>query len=316
MIGRALLFSLLFATAGLRADSIRYELLTTHDTGARLLNGQWRIGSRARMTYIDGRGNVASTGWRTQHWINDTSGNLLVATGWQQFTNSRFDSTVEEFAQFSTCYRGRAVALAGGATMDVGGPELCTAPPPAYGPSDCDIRMTAWECGFDRTCPILINMTSGPWSLSGAGDPVRFDLDADGTAEALSWTAADSSIAFLAHDRNGNGTIDDGTELFGNATAVHGFEALQRLDTTGDAILDSRDIAWTSLLLWNDRNRDAISQPAELTSVAASTLLALDLRHHRTAREDEHGNTFRLEAVATFARGTRPYYDVYFVRPR
>ena len=66
-------------------------------------------------------------------------------------------------------------------------------------------------------------------------NPILFDHDADGIRTASGWVSADD--AFLVLDRDGNGTIDDGTELFGNSTpldaggtAVDGFDALARRD--------------------------------------------------------------------------------------
>ena len=86
--------------------------------------------------------------------------------------------------------------------------------------------------------PLLINLAPGAWRLSGTDDPVGFDIDADGVLNTITWTARDSAIAFLAVDRNQSGTIDHGSELFGNRTmlrsgarARNGFEALKELDS-------------------------------------------------------------------------------------
>jgi hypothetical protein len=157
--------------------------------------------------------------------------------------------------------------------------------------------------------------------LSGADDPVSFDLDASGTPERVTWTARGSAIAFLALDRNGNGVIDNGSERFGNHTplpsggiAANGFAALAAFDDNHDGVIDASDAIWPHLLLWVDANHDGISQPDELTRLTDSGITRLALTDHWTGRRDAVGNTLRYEAL--FYRGSvaHPYYDVYFVR--
>ncbi|HEX2123397.1 MAG TPA: hypothetical protein VHL59_17330 [Thermoanaerobaculia bacterium] len=175
----------------------------------------------------------------------------------------------------------------------------------------------------DQTCdrtlgcsPIVINFTGG-YALAGADDPVLFDIDADGVKNRIGWTARGSDEAFLALDVDGNGRIDDGRELFGNAIAANGFEALRALDDNGDGAIDARDRIWPRLLLWRDADHDGLSTAAELTSVAATAIHSFDLGYAWTGRVDPHGNEFRyaaaLSAISAGARVQRQLYDVFFV---
>ena len=119
----------------------------------------------------------------------------------------------------------------------------------------------------------------------------------------LAWTAAGTAMAFLALDRNHNTVIDDGSELFGNATpigdraAANGFEALAQYDVNEDGIIDANDSAWASLLLWTDLNHDGVSQASEIMSLDASTVSVIGLDYHWTGRRDSSGNTATAAAV-------------------
>ena len=86
----------------------------------------------------------------------------------------------------------------------------------------------AAQCGpcpcSDGVCsncysPIIIDTRGAGFHLTSAEDGVVFDIVGDGHPIRIAWTAADSGTAFLALDRNHNGKIDNGKELFGNFTA-------------------------------------------------------------------------------------------------
>ncbi len=87
----------------------------------------------------------------------------------------------------------------------------------------------------------------------------QFDLNMDGFAEHSGWVAPDDAL--LAWDRNGDGKINDKTELFGDREGFSdGFAALADLDSNGDGTIDSKDAAWSELSLWFDHNGDGRSE--------------------------------------------------------
>jgi hypothetical protein len=178
------------------------------------------------------------------------------------------------------------------------------------------------------SCPILIDTENDGIRLTGLNDPVWFDIDADGEGDLISWTNRSEGI--LALDRNGNGTIDNGGELFGNATrladgsrALNGYIALAELDEwafggNGDEVIDNADEAFPFLRLWTDLNHDGISQPGELRTLNALGIRRLGLDYRRSHRTDRYGNEFRFlgRAWKVGALGiVRPIltWDVFFL---
>jgi hypothetical protein len=187
------------------------------------------------------------------------------------------------------------------------------------------------QCGaesdtFPDACsPIVINFAH-EYELTGREAAVWFDINGSGTPVHLGWTAAGGDEAFLWLDRNHNGGVTSGAELFGNftplkngRTAANGFEALKEDDSNHDGVIDVRDDIWPRLMLWRDENHDALSQPNEIATVVGSGLTGIELRYHWTGRPDRWGNGFRYEAKAWIQNpggspSPRPLYDIFFVR--
>jgi len=170
-----------------------------------------------------------------------------------------------------------------------------------------------WECVCHQCnpiggSPILISLgTSAKIELTSADEGVSFDIDGDGSLNQIAWTALGSDEAFLALDRNANGQIDNGLELFGNYTSQppsserNGFSALAIFDQSEnggneDGWITSDDSVFTSLQLWMDVNHDGISRTNELQLVQTSNILAIGLDYRTAMRKDKYGNTFRYVA--------------------
>jgi hypothetical protein len=149
--------------------------------------------------------------------------------------------------------------------------------------------------------PILINLErSGADQLTSLDSGVTFDLSARGVRDRVSWTAGGTRVAFLTRDVNGNGTIDDGTELFGTATrlrdgrvAGNGFEALYDLDGgpgVSDWQVDHRDPAFVELRLWIDWDHNGQSAPGELLTLPEGGVTVIYATYRETRRRDRFGN--------------------------
>jgi hypothetical protein len=157
---------------------------------------------------------------------------------------------------------------------------------------------------------------------------VEFDLNADGRSEHVGWVDGHTA-AFLVLDLNSNGIVDNGTELFGEATrlvkengiAEEGFSALAQYDSNKDSRIDANDTVFKKLKLWFDANSNGRTDAQELVSLADKgvSFISLASMTVSSAQALQHlksiPNDVRTSAVfgATGCpAGGCKIYDIYF----
>lgn len=205
-------------------------------------------------------------------------------------------------------------------------PELCQLQDTPCNPGDiCCDEQENWCNGFTGLCtncpgqlvdglctptPVLIDVLGNGISLTSLPHGVYFDLDLDGVAEPIAWTPAGSDDAFLVLDRDGNGRIDDGRELFGDITPQpkppagenkNGFLALAEFDKAanggnGDGIITKHDSIFLAMRLWQDTNHNGFSERNELHRLEDLGLKTIELDYKQSKRSDKHGNQFRYRS--------------------
>jgi hypothetical protein len=182
-----------------------------------------------------------------------------------------------------------------------------------WDPDQCRCVYTYSYSTERDACPIILDIYGDGIELTTAANGVYFDFDTNHHIEKLAWTAPSVDDAWLVLDRNGNGRIDNGSELFSNyapqqySVTPYGFLALAEFDTPGnggnsDGIISRRDAIFPSLRLWQDVNHNGISEQWELHRLKELGVKSISLDYKKVKRTDEYGNQFIFRAKV---QGTR-----------
>ena len=124
----------------------------------------------------------------------------------------------------------------------------------------------------DFSSPLVLDLNGdGKLSTPLFGSQTYFDMDGDGFMERTAWVQQGDGL--LAMDRDGDGKIGSGKELFGNFTplgsgapARDAFEALAELDENHDGVINADDSAYADLKIWKD-DGDGVTESGELVSM-------------------------------------------------
>ena len=165
---------------------------------------------------------------------------------------------------------------------------------------------------FPRRDPLTLDLDGDGLETTGVAaiNPILFDHDGDGIKNGTGWVSADDG--FLVIDKNGNGSIDNGRELFGDNTiksngqlATDGFDALADLDSianggNADGMISSADAQFTNLRVWRDLNQDGISQSNELFTLSSQNIASINVT--KTANSQTLPNGNQIADLGTFTK--------------
>lgn len=166
------------------------------------------------------------------------------------------------------------------------------------------------ECQ-EQTEPLMIDLGQDGFHLGKAGEGIYFDFEGENIYRPVQWVEKGGNDAFLALDKNNNGKVDDGRELFGrgllletNEQANDGFQELAQYDNlifggNNDGYITVEDRIWNELILWLDSDANGISTPDELLTLESFGITELALNAKENGRRDHAGNLLRYWAWAT-----------------
>ena len=153
-----------------------------------------------------------------------------------------------------------------------------------------------WEDAENSRSPLVVDLDGdGKIETVSTDGNVHFDFDSNQKIENSGWIGKNEG--FLVRDINGNGQIDNGTEMFGNHTvlqngknAVNGFEALKDLDSNGNGKFDAEDDVWSQVKVWRDANTNGIVDSGELLTLEQAGIESINLKYDYQKEADENGN--------------------------
>jgi hypothetical protein len=186
---------------------------------------------------------------------------------------------------------------------------------------DIDVEIEDYEDCDETASPLVIDLANTGVDLSAPLSGSKFDIDADGKLDQVSWPiSADSHV--LALDLNNDGIVNSGAELFGNYSAgpdgkssANGFLALAKYDSNYDGRIDNLDDVYSKLILWADTNLDGVNQAEEMSTMAEKGIAFIDLNYSEGFEIDIYGNETRERSTVGLTNGAlRMVFDIWFRR--
>ncbi|WP_432815625.1 DUF5801 repeats-in-toxin domain-containing protein [Sphingorhabdus sp.] len=128
----------------------------------------------------------------------------------------------------------------------------------------------------NSTPPIALDLDGDGVEFLGITSGVTFDYHGDGSAESTAWVGSDDGL--LALDRNGDGIVNDGSEI---VFARDGLTDLQGLaadyDSNRDGVLDANDVDFAKFGVWQDANSNGVTDAGEYRSLSDAGIVSIGL---------------------------------------
>ncbi len=126
--------------------------------------------------------------------------------------------------------------------------------------------------------PLVIDLDGDGIEISSLEDGITFDIEGSGKKVLTQFAVGGDAV--LAIDKNGNGRIDNGKELFGDQNgSANGFEELKKYDENKDGKIDIQDSIFNQILLWLDKNKDGVSSKGEVKTLSQMDIQSLNLNY-------------------------------------
>ncbi|TKR32967.1 tandem-95 repeat protein [Luteimonas gilva] len=240
-------------------------------------------------TEWDSRTNVATTGFLQAQYSGLSK--VVPRGGYREWTEGNWDdprgSGAGYFIEYQeeTYYEITIVSVdATGLTSD---------------PIKLIVRKYTSELG-----PVVLDLDGNGVDLVGVLDSsAAVDMNSDGKKDLTGWVGPNDGLLTL--DRNGNGRIDNGSEIsfMGDvAGAKSDLEGLSAYDTNRNGSLDSGDQRYAEFKVWRDSNQDGISTAEELWSLADLSIASIDLAGQKTGSNPQGAFDNTVYATSSFRR--------------
>ena len=186
-----------------------------------------------------------------------------------------------------------------------------------------EVNVTFFHNQQDMGCdgyasPLMVDLDQDGIMLTPPTEGILFPILSPDTLHAISWPKYDDDALLTLPDKDG--LVSNINELFGDNTvgpdgrkAANGFEALKKHDLNHDSVIDVADDVYADLRLWTDLDKDGVSKPSELHTLASKGIAHIDLAYVASDEVDVFQNQTRQRSTVTLANGDlRLIFDIWF----